>query len=86
MSWGILPVAVRVKRSGWPAVWLPLILLWPLIIAVFSLTLPLAVLAPAPPRAVLAALVASYQMLCALHGTELELKMNEHDSWSLALY
>ena len=86
MSWPILPLAARVKHSGWPAIWLPLILLWPLIIAVFCLALPACVLVPAPRRAVFATLVASYQVLCALHGTSFELEEPEHGAWHIALY
>lgn len=86
MSRAILPVAVRVERTGWPAVWLPLIFLWPVIIAVFCLALPLVVLVPAPRRDLIATLVASYELLCALHGAALELRVDEHDVWSFALY
>ena len=86
MSWPVLPVAVRIQRSGGPAVWLPLILLWPVIMAVLCLALPMVVLVPAPRRAVLATLVASYQVLCALHGTAVEVNASEYGTWSLSLY
>ena len=44
MSWPILPIAMRLKKPGWPALWLPVILLWPLFIAIFCLALPLCAL------------------------------------------
>ena len=86
MSWPVLPVAARVQRGSWPAVWLPLFVLWPLIIAVFALALTLSVFAPAPRRAVLATLLASYDVLCALHGTTVELEEPAHGYWRIALY
>jgi hypothetical protein len=86
MSWPILPIAARVRRDGWPAIWLPLFVLWPLIIALFALTLPICLIVPAPRRALLATLVASYELLCALHGTELEITEHKTGTWSIALY
>jgi hypothetical protein len=86
MIWPLLPMAVRVKRSGLPAIWLPLILLWPVIIALFCLALPLCVLVPAPRRSVFAVLVTTYRMLCALHGTDVEVSESEHNTWSFSLY
>lgn len=86
MTWHALPMAARVQFSGWPAIWLPLILLWPVIIAVFCLALPMCVLVPQRRRAVFAALVASYQVLCALHGTKVELKEPATGTWHIALY
>jgi hypothetical protein len=79
-------MAARIQRSGWPAVWLPLILFWPVIIAVFCLALPLCVIVPAPRRAIFATLVASYHLLCALHGTAIELDAAPHHTWTLSLY
>jgi hypothetical protein len=85
MSWPVLPLAMRVQRNGWPAVWLPLIVLWPLIIAVFLLALPMCVLVPAPRRAVFSTLVASYRLLCALHGTTVEVDASERGTWNISL-
>jgi hypothetical protein len=84
MTWPLLPLAVRVERRGWPAIWLPLILFWPLILALFALALPLCVLLQ--PRPIFAALVATYNMLCALHGTNVEVADSEHSAWSFSLY
>jgi hypothetical protein len=56
------------------------------IIAVFCLVLPMCVLVPAPRRAVFATLVASYQVLCALHGTAFELEAPQHGTWNIELY
>ena len=86
MTWPIMPLAVRVKRSGWPALWLPLIFLWPILIAIFCLALPLCVLVPAPRRSVFATLVATYDMLCSLHGTDVEVSVPEHGTWNISLY
>jgi hypothetical protein len=86
MSWPILPVAMRLKTPGWPVLWLPVILLWPLFILIFCLALPLCALVPAPRRHAVAALIATYQMMCALHGTHVELTGAEHGTWSISLY
>ena len=87
MSWPVLPVAARIQRGGWPfAVWLPLILLWPVILAVFGLALPMCVLVASPRRACFATVVATFQLLCALHGTTFELQEPAHGSWRIALY
>jgi hypothetical protein len=86
MTWMLLPLAVRIKTPGWPALWLPVFLLWPFVFAVFCLALPLCVLVPAPSRAVFTLLVASYRMLCALHGTEVRVTSPEHSTWVIALY
>ena len=84
-SWPLLPIAVRVKRRGRPGIWVPLFLLWPLIIAVFCLALPLCAIWPAPRRSALAALGATYQLLCALHGTHVEVTGSDGD-WNISLY
>ena len=86
MSWPVLPVAARIRHNGWPTIWLPLFLLWPLIIALFILALPICLVVPAPRRAVFATLAASYRLLCAVHGTQVEIKEPETGSWHIALY
>jgi apolipoprotein N-acyltransferase len=86
MSWPILPIAVRVKKQDFPAVWLPVIVLWPLFIAFFCLALPLCAALSTPRRNVMAALGATYQMLCALHGTQVEVTDSEHGTWAISLY
>jgi hypothetical protein len=86
MNWMLLPLAVRIKTPGWPALWLPVFWLWPVVIAVFCLLLPLCVLLPAPSRAVFALLASSYRMLCALHGTEVTVTSPGHSTWIVALY
>jgi hypothetical protein len=85
-SWPLLPIAARVQVSGWPAIWLPVIVLWPLFIALFCLALPTCVLVPAPRRAMFATLVASYQVLCSLHGTKVEIEEPATGTWNIALY
>jgi hypothetical protein len=82
----ILPIAVRVKKRGLPAIWLPLFLFWPFIIALFCLALPLCVLSPAPRKNAFALLGTTYQMLCALRGTQVEVTGSEHGTWSISLY
>lgn len=86
MNGHVLPVALRVERRGWPAIWLPLILLWPVVIAVFCLALPLCVLVPALRRSAFATLVASYRVLCALRGTDVELGACAQSTWTFSLY
>lgn len=81
MSWQLLPLVLRVKCDGWPALWLPVVLLWPVIILAYCLALPLCLLVPAQGRSALGALWASYRVLCATHGTELKI-----ERWSFALY
>lgn len=82
----VLPLAARVQRSGWPAIWLPLVLLWPLIIAVFCLALPLCLFMPAQRSAAVDTLGATYRLLCALRGTSVELGDGPQNKWSFALY
>lgn len=86
MTWPILPMAVRVKKQHYPALWLPVVVLWPLFIAFFCLALPLCAALTTPRRNVMAALGATYQMFCALHGTEVEVTDAEHGSWTISLY
>jgi fatty acid desaturase len=86
MTWNILPVVVYVKRRGWPPIWLPLILLWPVIIAVFCMALPVCLLVPALRRSAFEPLVASYRVLCALHGTDVELGARAQSTWTFSIY
>jgi hypothetical protein len=86
MTRQVLPWVVRVKRGGWPAIWLPLFVLWPIILVVFGLLLPLCLLLPGRARAALAALAASYRVLCATHGAEFELGDPSQGSWTFSLY
>lgn len=93
MSRLIPPVVARVQVPGWPTLWLPLLVLWPLLLVLFFLLLcvavPLAVLHAAPPRAVLSAVFESFHILCALHGTEIRVSTPGQDtdsSWALSLY
>jgi hypothetical protein len=82
----VLPIAARVKKRGLPAIWLPLFLFWPLIIALLCLALPLCALLPAPRKHAFALLGTSYEMLCALRGTQVEVTGPEHGTWSISLY
>ena len=88
MSRLVLPIAARVQRNGWPALWLPLFLLWPVLLAAFCLALPLCLLLalPASRHAALSALVTSYELLCALHGTEIQIDASRDEAWRIALY
>lgn len=84
MTWLVMPVALRVKRGGWPALWLPLVLLWPLVFAAFCIALPLSTIWPPRRGSVFAALSAAYRTLCALHGAVFEFGLDdEHWKWSL---
>lgn len=86
MTWRVLPVAARVQHSNWPAIWLPLILLWPLIIVLLFLVLPLCLLVPTPHRPGLRLLGETYRLLCALHGTHVEFGEGRQNTWSFAVY
>jgi len=86
MTWHLLPLAVRVKRGGWPAIWLPLIVLWPVLFVLLGLLVPLCLVLPGRARAALAALAASYRVLCATHGTEFELGDRFERTWTFSLY
>jgi hypothetical protein len=86
MTWRLLPWAVRVKCTGWPALWLPLFVLWPLIFAVFCLLLPVCLVLPGRARSALGALRASYDVLCAIHGAEVEVGTTPHGSWRFSLH
>lgn len=86
MTWPVLPLAARVKRSRWPAFWLPLVLLWPLLIMVFCLAILLCLLVPAPRRPAFEAVWAAYRMLCALHGTQVKFSEGPQSTWTFALY
>lgn len=86
MTWRSLPLAVRVKRGGWPALWLPLLVLWPLVLALLCLALPLWLLVPAPRRSLAELLVASYQTLCAAHGAEFEFSTPGRSTWTFLVY
>jgi hypothetical protein len=86
MSFELPPLAARVKRTDWPALWLPLFLLWPAIFALFCLALPLCLIVRAPRGSLLAALGATYDLLCALHGTDLELSASDNITWTVSLY
>jgi hypothetical protein len=91
VTWRLLPLALRVKRTGWPAIWLPLIVIWPLIIAIFCLALPLcwlwpARVSPAAGRRGFATLGASYRVLCAAHGAQFELGERGGNAWDFSIY
>jgi len=78
MSLRIPPLLLRVRlvepRHRWPTLWLPLLLLWPLLFGLaLVLGLPclvlLCVLAPRSPGAVLSVLGAAYTLVCEMRGT-----------------
>ena len=74
MSW-LMPAFARLRIPRLPALWLPVFLLWPLLALcfalAFALAVPLARVLKAPPRQVLYALLQTFQMLCALRGTQI---------------
>lgn len=86
MTWQILPVALRVKRGGWPPIWLPLVLLWPILFLVFCLALPLCAALPSRRGGTFETVAATYHLMCALHGTELVLISSANDSWAFSLF
>lgn len=76
---GVLPVLARLRVQPLPALWLPLVLLWPLIALCFALLVPAALLWPAPRARSLAALAESFHVLCALRGTQISVKSHDSD-------
>jgi hypothetical protein len=65
------------RNSGWPTLWLPLFLLWPLLLVVFVLASTAAIVllalsgqgsAPAAFRAC----VGAYRVLCATRGSHVD--------------
>ena len=76
MSW--LPALLRLRLPRWPTLWLPLFLLWPLILLVFVvLAVALSVLeARAGKRrtSVFESVVSLWQLLCALRGTRVDVE------------
>jgi hypothetical protein len=86
MKWSIPPFVLRVRRSGWPAIWLPLVLLWPLVFLAFCVALPVCLVSTSPNGSPLHTLIAAYRTICAVHGTKLELSSTQHGRWSFALY
>lgn len=97
MSWPLPPILLRAKTLRWPALWVPVVVLWPLYLVVFVVgllfSLPLAAALRAPVRAVLLALLETFRLLCALHGSQLVLSRSAADrpsdarrSWTLTIY
>lgn len=86
MTWRLWPLAVRVARLGWPGIWLPMFVLWPLLGAVFLVLVPLCWLVPSRGWSAFSALLATHRALCALHGTELELSLSPGRTWTFSLY
>lgn len=79
----ILPVLARLRLPHWPALWLPVFLLWPLLALAFALCLaaavPAALVLRAPRRKVLLAVVETFHMLCALRGTRIRVSNADAD-------
>lgn len=77
----IPPLLLRVRlvapRHRWPTLWLPLFLLWPLLLPlVLLLAVPalllLCVVAPRSIGAWLSVVFAAYALLCATRGTSID--------------
>ena len=79
----LLPLALRVQAQGWPALWLPLVVLWPIILLLFGVGFLSCLFIPTPKDRLFAALAACYRLLCALHGTRLDLTPQ---GWSFSFY
>lgn len=94
MSWVLPPMFVRVQISKGPALWLPIVVLWPVLIALFVVGLGAVPVLAATMRMrwqdALAALFAVYRLLNALHGTVLSLDDGAaghgSKSWQLSVY
>ena len=86
MTWPLLPILVCAKRTGWPPIWLPVIVLWPLLYLIALVALPLCFLFPPPQAAPWAPLTQSYRLLCSLHRACLELTISPGVSWAFSVY
>jgi len=82
----LLPMFVRLKISrkngGWPAFWLPVILLWPLVFLVLLLAFVFGLFAVAifdtrSLKSFFRLSAGLYVALCELRGTKLDIETNE---------
>jgi hypothetical protein len=71
MRW-LLPALLRVRVGSMTTLWLPLFLLWPLVLAVFSIGLVVTVCAPGPRLRHWACLTSAWQLLCATRGSHVD--------------
>lgn len=83
----LLPMLVRFKvcgkNRGWPALWLPVILLWPLVFFLLLLAFIVGLIAVAifDTRSVKSFFRLSagfYVALCELRGTKIDVETDEH--------
>ena len=86
MSWHFLPLAARVKCAGWPAIWLPLVLLWPLIFLALFMGILLCAFVPTSRGSAVETARAAYRVLCALRGTSVEFGDGPRSTWTFTLY
>jgi len=74
-----LPGLLRVRVRRWPALWLPLFLLWPLVLVLFvvlwALVFALEQRSPQRRSSVFACLAGVWRLLCATRGTSVDVEV-----------
>jgi hypothetical protein len=72
----MLPALLRLRFRGWPALWLPLFLCWPLVplllVGVFAAVYVLEARAAVPRASAFARVVSVWQLLCATRGIRVD--------------
>jgi hypothetical protein len=72
----MLPSILRLRFRGWPALWLPLFLAWPLVplllLGVFGVVYVLEARAPVPRASAFARVASVWQVLCATRGIRVD--------------
>jgi hypothetical protein len=72
----MLPSILRLRFRGWPALWLPLFLAWPLVplllLGVFGVVYVLEARAPVPRASAFARAASVWQVLCATRGIRVD--------------
>ena len=75
----MIPPLVMWLKIQWFGIWVPLILLWPIVLALLLLILPLVAIGMAIAGRIdrfwmaLRVVLAAYTMLCALRGLQIEI-------------
>lgn len=72
----MLPAILRLRFRGWPALWLPLFLVWPLVplllLGVFVAVYVLEARAAVPRASAFARVASVWQLLCATRGIRVD--------------
>ena len=86
----MIPPMVMWIKIQWFGIWLPLFLLWPIVLVLLMLILPLVFLGMAIAGRlsrfwmVLRIILASYSMICSVRGLQIEIQ-KEHSTFEIYL-